>query len=254
MSLAGSVFGADVFWNAGKPDDTYDLSVAETWGGNVPTETDTVKFPEDMSHKNYTFTTTTDLRFERFSLSFGNSDTKKGDGNNITLDLGTDRVMELVGVAGSSTMRLDGQNSTLTLKSGTIKPSEGVTAHRYFMANVLRNNNKVFIDGANSKFIFDAIKFVSVNSLFCVTNGGYVQGAMLISQGPQLIKGTCIQVTGEGSMWNLHESKKTRIPLTVSSVKCYTTRRYGTTYQTHPDSRRRRCDPPRGIYGGKRDS
>ncbi len=221
LLLASAVHAGDVVWDASKPDGSYDLSAKENWSsGNVPGISDTVKFPNEMKSRNYIFTTLEDLCFQKFSLTFGNSDSVDGDGNNITFDLsadGIDRVMELEGVANTSTMRIDGQNSTLTLKSGTIKPTDGVTSPRYFMANVLRNNNKVFIDGVKSKFIFDAIKFVSIDSLFCVTNGGYVQGAMFVSQAPQRIHGTCIQVTGEGSVWNLHTNRNMNIDLVSSS-------------------------------------
>ncbi len=206
LALAGTVFAGEVVWDTDKPDGSYDLNNKDNWtSGSVPTASDTVKFPEKMKNRNYTFTTSGDLRFQKFSLTFGNPTTANGDGNNITLDLGVDREMELEGVEDESTMRIDGQNSTLILKSGTIKPTEGVTFPRYFMANVLRDNNKVFVDGANSRMIFDAIKFVSPNSLFCVTNGGYVQSALLCGQ-PVDFK-TTIQVTGEGSMWNLHTNR-----------------------------------------------
>ncbi len=204
FSFAGLAGAATITWDGTKADGTYDLSAADTWGGSVPTAADEVHFPEQMSGRNYTFTASEDLEFMRFWVTFGRDITANGDGNTITLDLGADRTMTLTGVADSAAMRLDGQNSTLALKSGTVRVKEGGGYPTYFTGNALRNNNTILVDGPKSRLFIDGVKFASPNSLFCVTNGGFVQGALIASQVTDHVTNVTIRVTGEGSLWNLH--------------------------------------------------
>ncbi len=192
-----------------------DLADKSQWsGGFVPTiaevatNTPTALFQWTSAYEEpIRITMSEDLTMGTFQISEvakGQLDAEKW--YDVTFDLGAARTLTLFGTDQSSMFKMGGDAGgylRVRLASGTIQPANDAKHKTFRLMSATESPLEFFVDGPSSRLYFTGMEWSSCNSLFCVTNGGFVSGPLRLGGNrTRLTTNQVLRVAGTGSIWD----------------------------------------------------